>query len=65
MDSREDTKMLNFFIGYCSGHYISRFSESLVIRIEFAFGPKERLYATDLSNENRFCVYFRSSYIDD
>ena len=45
--------MLNLLIGYCSGHFIfSRFSESLVIRIEFACRPKEGLYTLDLSNRN-------------
>ena len=49
--------MLDFFIHYCNGHFIIPvFPESPVIRIEFAFWPKERLYTLDLSNKNRFFV---------
>ena len=42
VDSRGDTEMLNFFIGYCNCHFIFPiFSESLVIRTDFPFGPKK------------------------
>ena len=40
-----ELSMRSFFV-------ISHFSESLVIRIEFASGTKERLYTLDLSNKN-------------
>ena len=47
--------MFNFFIGYCSGHSIFPvFLNPFVIRIDFTFGPKERLYTVDMSNKNRF-----------
>ena len=46
--------MVNFFIGYCGGHFIFPvFLNKLVVRIEFALGPKERLYTLDLSNKNQ------------
>ena len=57
MDSKRDTEMLKFLIGYCSGHFIFPVFLNALHQDLIRFLAKEKLYSIDLSNKNRFFVW--------